>query len=55
MSTYSRYFRYTVSAVVFVFITAAVVMSVNQGKIGIVQARVAYIVAGSCWLLGWLL
>jgi hypothetical protein len=39
----------------FVFITAGVVMGVNQGKIGLTQACVACIVAGSCWLLGWLL
>jgi hypothetical protein len=55
MSTFSRYLGYTVSAVMFVFITAGVVMGVKQGKIGVTQACVAYIVAGSCWLVGWLL
>jgi hypothetical protein len=55
MSTFSRYLRHAVSAVMFVAITALIVNAVKQGKIGVTQACVAYIVTGACWLVGWLL
>jgi hypothetical protein len=55
MAPFSHCLGYTASAVMLVFITALTLIGVNQGKIEVTQACVAYIIVGFCGLLGWLL